>query len=264
MKHFLCSPSTSDTNHALMSWVFPSAQRTISYNEFKPATDMVLSTFFAHASELVPLPKITSHLRLVGPIRATPSTRSIAVASVPISLSSPLRCSTWRQSKAGLSISCMCITIKREFGVCFTKISQFTDTPKRRPSTLDNQLARISARATKCFDMPVCQQSACTFCFALHDGHGVLHHVSGATSATVRSMSPRSSLLRSVYIPWQTPLVGPLGSSERTFCQYTSANSHSKNMSADMLKKAAHLTVLAVVPTAPSEANTEHGIYRIS
>ena len=105
-----------------MSWVFPSAQRTISYNEFKPATDMVLSTFFAHASELVPLPKITSHLRLVGPIRATPASRSIAVARVPIILGSPLRCSTWLQSKAGLSMSCMCITIKREFGICFTKV----------------------------------------------------------------------------------------------------------------------------------------------
>ena len=34
---------------------------------------------------------------------------------------------------------------------------------KRRPSTLDLQLSRISARATKCFDMPVCQQSARTF-----------------------------------------------------------------------------------------------------
>ena len=31
--------------------------------------------------------------------------------------------------------------------------------------------------------MPVCQQSARTFCSAFHDGHGVLHHVSGATIA---------------------------------------------------------------------------------
>ena len=40
------SPSKCDTNHALMSWVFPSAQRTISYNEFKPATDMVSQHVF--------------------------------------------------------------------------------------------------------------------------------------------------------------------------------------------------------------------------
>ena len=60
-------------------------------------------------------------------------------------------------------------------------------------------------------------------------------------------------------IPWQTPLVGPLDSSERTFCQYTNANFHRKK-SADMLEKSAHLTVLAIVPIASFEANTEHGI----
>ena len=145
-----------------------------------------------------------------------------------ISIGSPLRCSTWRQSIAGLSISCMCITIKREFGVCSEKI--FYGHLKRRPSTLDHQLARTSARATKSFDMPVCQPSACTFCSALHDRHGVLHHVSGATVTTMRSTSLRSSFLRALCIPWQTPLVGPLGSSERTtFCQYTTANPHKEN-----------------------------------
>ena len=105
-----------------------------------------------------------------------------------------------------------------------------------------------------------CAPTVCTHVFsAFHHGHGVFPHPSGATVATVRSMSLRSSLLRAACSPGQTPLVDPLDSSERTFCQYTNANFHRKK-SADMLEKSAHLTVLAIVPIASFEANTEHGI----
>ena len=52
-------------------------------------------------------------------------------------------------------------------------------TSERRPSTLDHQMARISARATKGFDMPLRLPSART-CFSdFHQSHGVLHHVNG-------------------------------------------------------------------------------------
>ena len=86
--------------------------------------------------------------------------------------------------------------------------------------------------------MPVCQPSACTFCSALHDRHGVLHHVSGATVTTMRSTSLRSTFLRALCIPWQTPPVGPSGSSERTtFCQYTTANSHRKTFDPTCLEQ---------------------------
>ena len=75
--------------------------------------------------------------------------------------------------------------------------------------------------------MPVFQPSARTFFPAFHHGHGVFPHPSGATVATVRSMSLRSSLLRALCIPWQTPLVGPLGSGERTTLgQHATDNFH--------------------------------------
>ena len=127
--------------------------------QFKPATDMVLSTFFAHAFELVPLPKITSHHHQVGPIHATPATRSIAVASVPITLGSPLRCSTWLQSKAGVSMSCMCATTRENLTFASRKTSNLR-TSERRPSTLAYKLARVSARATSA--------STCLFANRLH------------------------------------------------------------------------------------------------
>ena len=120
---------------------------------------MVLSTFFAHAFELVPLPKITSHLHLVGPIRATPATRSIAVTRVPITLGSPLRCSTWRQSKAGASMSCMCATTRENLTFASRKTINLR-TSERRPSTLAYKLARVSARATSA--------STCLFANRLH------------------------------------------------------------------------------------------------
>ena len=188
---------------------------------------MVLSTFFAHAFELLlaknhrtsawsdPFMPLLPRVPWPSPVYLSPSDL-LSVAARALSPQLVYR-------------SAACVSRLRE-NLAFALKKVIYGHPKRRSSTLDHQLARTSARATKCFDMPVCQPSACTFCSALHDGHGVLHHVSGATGATVRSMSPRSSFLRALCIPWQTPLVGPLGSSERTtFCQYTTDNSHREN-----------------------------------
>ena len=66
------------------------------------------------------------------------------------------------------------------------------------------------------------QPSARTFCSPFHDGHCVLHHVSGATVAAVRSMSPRSSLLRAVCLhPLAHTSRWSLGFKRRTsLCQH--------------------------------------------
>ena len=85
------------------------------------------------------------------------------------------------------------------------------------------------------------QPSARTFCSAFHDGHCVLHHVSGATVAAVRSMSPRSSLLRAVCLHplAHTPLVGLLGSCDAHLSASTQLTffTSKRNICADKMKK---------------------------
>ena len=110
-------------------------------------------------------------------------------------------------------------------------------TSERRPSTLDHQMARISARATKGFDMPLRLPSART-CFSdFHQSHGVLHLVNGATVATVRSMSLRSSLLRAVCIPWQTPLMCLGHKRTHNFLSVHNCQFSQKNMPTHVAKK---------------------------
>ena len=181
-----------------------------------------------------------------------------------ISIGSPLRCSTWRQSIAGLSMSCMCMTKMREFGICFTQICNL-HTPKTASINIGSPIVENFSACQKVL-RHTCSPTVRTHVFsAFHHGHGALHHVSGATGATVRSTSLRSSLLRAVCLhPLADTSRWSLGFKRTHFLSIHKCQFSPKNMSADMLKKSAHLTVLGIVPTASSEANTEHGIYHIS
>ena len=227
---------------------------------------MVLSTFFGHAVEVVPLPQ--NHI--APPPGRTHSCHSCHAfhcrhrCTCHPRISSPLQHVASVQS---WSIEELHVYDDNERnGHLHDENMQFTDTPKTASINIGSPIVENFSACQKVL-RHACSPTVRTHVFfglPFH-GHGVLHHLSGATGATVRSMSPRSSLLRAVCLhPLADTSRWSLGFKRTHFLSIHKCQFSPKNMSADMLKKTAHLTVLAVVPIASSEANTEHGIYRIS
>ena len=223
---------------------------------------MVLSAFFVHAFELVPLPKITSQ----PPPGRTHSCHSFHCRRQCVYLhrfSSPLQ---HVASVHSWSIDELHVYDENErIRHWLHEGMQITYTPKTASINIGSPIVENFSACQKVL-RHTCSPTVRTHVFsAFHHGHGALHHVSGATGATVRSTSLRSSLLRAVFLhPLADTSRWSLGFKRTHFLSIHKCQFSPKNMSADMLKKSAHLTVLGIVPTASSEANTEHGMYHIS